>query len=65
MATQPTSARSPPRSASLARISAVQQITGAPELIATSPVIMPTLSRPSTLTSSKIFSLTTALFGAV
>ncbi|VWM02695.1 Uncharacterised protein [Collinsella intestinalis] len=46
MATQPTSVSSPSRSAWLARISAVQQMTGAPVLMCESPVIMPTLSRP-------------------
>ena len=65
MATQPTSARSPSRSAWFARISAVQQTTGASALICASPVIMPTFSRPRTSTRSKNFSLTSALMGAV
>ena len=65
MATQPTSASAPKRRASLARISAVQQMMGAPALMVTSPVIMPTLSRPNRSTRSKNFSLTSALMGAV
>lgn len=65
MATQPTSAASPSRSAWLARISAVQQMTGASALMCASPVIMPTFSRPSTSTRLKNFSLTSALMGAV
>ena len=65
MATQPTSESSPSRRAWLARISAVQQITGADVLMCVSPVIMPTLSRPSTSTRSKNFSETSALMGAV
>ena len=65
MATQPTSASGPKRRASLARISAVQQITGAPALITVSPVIMPTSSLPKSSTSSKNFSETSALMGAV
>ncbi len=47
------------------KISAVQQMTGASVLICVSPVIMPTLSRPSTSTRSKNFSETSALIGAV
>ena len=65
MATQPTSARRPSRSAWLARISAVQQMIGASALICVSPVIMPTLSRPNTSTRPKNFSETSALIGAV
>ena len=65
MATQPTSQASPSRSAWLARISAVQQMMGASALMAASPVIMPTFSRPKRSTRSKNFSLTRALMGAV
>ena len=65
MATQATSQPSPSRSAWLARISAVQQMTGAWLLMWVSPVIMPTFSRPSTSTRLKNFSLTRALMGAV
>ena len=65
MATQPTSAPSPSRRAWLARISAVQQITGASALMCASPVIIPTFSRPRMSTRSKNFSLTSALMGAV
>ena len=65
MTTQPMSASAPRRSASFASISAVQQMTGASVFTATSPVIMPTLSRPSTRTMSKNFSETSALMGAV
>ena len=65
MATHPTSAASPSRRAWFARISAVQQMTGAPALMCASPVTMPTFSRPSTSTKSKNFSLTSALMGAV
>ena len=43
----------------------MQQMTGAAVLMCVSPVIMPTLSRPSTSTRSKNFSLTSALMGAV
>ena len=65
MTTWPTSASSPSRSATLARISAVQQMIGAPGLTAESPVIMPTLADPNASTSAKNFSLTSALSGAV
>ena len=65
MATQPTSAPSPSRSAWFARISAVQHTTGAPALMCASPVTMPTFSRPRMSTRSKNFSLTSALMGAV
>ena len=65
MATQPTSHFSPSRRAWFARISAVQQMMGASALMAASPVIMPTFSRPKRLTRSKNFSLTRALMGAV
>ena len=65
MATQPTSAASPSRSAWFARISAVQQMMGASGLSVTSPVIIPTFSRPKSSTRSKNFSLTSALMGAV
>ena len=46
-------------------ISAVQQTTGAEALMEVSPVTMPTLSAPNRRTSSKNFSLTRALSGAV
>jgi hypothetical protein len=49
----------------LASTSAVQQITGASALTATSPVSIPTLSAPSASQRSKNFSLTSALIGAV
>ncbi len=65
MTTWPTSARSPSRSAWLARTSAVQQMIGACALTAASPVIIPTLSAPNTSHSAKNFSLTSALIGAV
>jgi hypothetical protein len=65
MTTWPTSAPSPSRSARLARISAVQQITGAVGLTAASPVSMPTRSEPSSWHRSKNFSDTSALIGAV
>ena len=65
MATQPTSVFSPSRNAWLARISAVQQMTGALALMEASPVIMPTLSLPRRSTRLKNFSLTSALMGAV
>ena len=65
MATQPMSVPSPLRSASWARISAVQHTMGASPLMTTSPVIIPTFSRPSSPTRSKNFSLTSALMGAV
>ena len=61
-----SASRSPPsRRAWLARISAVQQMMGAAALMEVSPVIMPTLSAPNRRTSSKNFSLTRALSGAV
>ena len=65
MATLWTRASGPSRSAWFAKISSVQQMTGASVLIWTSPVIMPTLSRPSSSTRLKNFSLTSALIGAV
>jgi hypothetical protein len=65
IAMQPMSASSPRRRASLARISAVQQMIGASVLIVLSPVIMPTFSRPKMRTNWKNFSLTSALIGAV
>ena len=43
----------------------VQQTTGAPGFMATSPVIMPTFSLPNTSARSKNFSLTSAFMGAV
>jgi hypothetical protein len=49
----------------LARISAVQQMTGAPAFTLASPVIIPTWSEPSWRHSAKNFSLTSALIGAV
>ena len=65
MTTWPTSASSPRRSVMFARISAVQQMIGAPGLTAESPVIMPTFCEPKAATSEKNFSLTRALSGAV
>ena len=65
MTTLSTSIASPSRSDWLARISAVQQTTGAEALMEVSPVTMPTLSAPNRRTSSKNFSLTRALSGAV
>ena len=65
MATQPTLDAAPSRRAWLARISAVQQMTGASVLMVVSPVIMPTFSRPRMSTMAKNFSLTSALMGAV
>ena len=65
MATAATSLPAPSRSAWLARISSVQQMTGASVLIWVSPVIMPTLSLPNASTRSKNFSETSALMGAV
>ncbi len=59
------SASAPSRRAMLARISAVQQMIGAEELTAASPVIMPTFSVPKTAHRSKNFSDTRALIGAV
>ena len=53
------------RSARLARISAVQQMMGASRLMLASPVIIPTRSGPNSSQSSKNFSLTSALIGAV
>ena len=50
MATQPMSASSLRRSASFAKISAVQQMMGAEVLMVESPVIMPTFSRPNSST---------------
>jgi hypothetical protein len=55
----------PSRSAIDASTSAVQQITGASELTDASPVSMPTFSVPKILHSSKNFSDTSALIGAV
>ena len=49
----------------LARISAVQQMIGAPAFTDASPVIIPTRSRPKVWHRSKNFSLTSALMGAV
>ena len=49
----------------LTLLTPVQQMIGASALMWLSPVIMPTLSRPSTCTRSKNFSLTKALMGAV
>ena len=56
---------SPGRSATFARISAVQQMIGASGLTAESPVIMPTFFEPNAATRAKNFSLTSALSGAV
>ncbi len=64
-ATLEMSAPSPSARARLARISAVQQTMGASGLICTSPVSMPTRSRPKRSTRSKNFSDTRALMGAV
>ena len=65
MTTVSTSSPSPSRRDWLARISAVQQIMGARALMEVSPVTMPTLLAPNRRTSSKNFSLTRALRGAV
>ena len=65
MTTWSTGAAAPSRRAMLARISAVQQITGALGLTEASPVSMPTLSAPSWRHRSKNFSDTSALIGAV
>ncbi len=65
MATLWIRASGPSRNAWFARISCVQQMTGAVVLICTSPVIMPTFSLPRSLTRLKNFSLTSALMGAV
>ena len=65
MMTQSTSMSAPSRRDWLARISAVQQMIGAVALMEVSPVTMPTLSAPNRRTSSKNFSLTRALSGAV
>ena len=43
----------------------MQAITGAPPLTVASPVTMPTWSAPKAAVSSKNFSLTSALTGAV
>jgi hypothetical protein len=61
----PLGPSAPSRRARFARISAVQQMIGASGLIALSPVTMPTLSAPNSATSSKNFSDTSALIGAV
>ncbi len=65
MTTWPMSAAAPSRSATLARISAVQQMMGAPGLTLASPVIIPTFSVPKMAHRSKNFSDTSALIGAV
>jgi len=65
MHTDATSSDAPLRSAMLARISAVQQMTGALGLTDASPVSMPTLSVPRSRHSEKNFSDTSALIGAV
>ena len=65
MTTLSTSASAPLRSARLARISCVQQITGASGFTAPSPVTMPTFAAPSSSQSAKNFSDTKALTGAV
>ena len=49
----------------LASTSAVQQISGAWEFTAASPVSMPTFSAPKIEISAKNFSETSALIGAV
>ena len=56
MQTSPTSTAEPSRSARLARISAVAQMTGASGLTAASPVIIPTRSGPRRSHRSKNFS---------
>jgi hypothetical protein len=62
----PTPSGPPPsRSATLARISAVQAMIGAPAFTDASPVSMPTLAAPKTPHRAKNFSLTSALMGAV
>ena len=65
IATLSMGASFPSASAWFARISSVQQMTGADVLMCTSPVIMPTFSRPKMSTRLKNFSLTSALMGAV
>ena len=60
-----TFASDPSRSARFARISAVQHTIGASRFTAPSPVIIPTFSAPNTPHSSKNFSETSALIGAV
>ncbi len=60
-----TGAARPWRSARLARISAVQQMMGAEAFTEASPVSMPTRSGPNVADSSKNFSDTSALMGAV
>jgi len=65
MITSSTRALVPSRSAMFARISAVQQITGAPGFTVASPVIMPTFSGPKIPHSERNFSLARALIGTV
>ena len=65
MTTLSTGASAPLRSARFARISCVQQITGALGLTAPSPVTIPTFAAPSSAHSAKNFSDTSALTGAV
>jgi hypothetical protein len=61
----PAGPSAPSRSAWLARISAVQQMMGAPGLMTVSPVTIPTSAEPKISTRAKNFSLTSALMGAV
>ena len=65
MTTSSGAPASPQRKTWLARISAVQQISGASGLIEASPVSMPTCSAPKSSHRAKNFSLTKALIGAV
>ena len=65
MMTGPTSASAPSRSASLARISAVQQMMGASALTEESPVFITDTAAPEIYTREKNFSETRALIGAV
>jgi hypothetical protein len=65
MTTPAKGVSTPWRSASLAKTSAVQQTMGASRFTLPSPVISPTCSAPKTRHSSKNFSDTNALIGAV
>jgi hypothetical protein len=63
--TSSTFASLPSRSAMFARISAMQQSTGASRLTVASPVAKPTFSGPRSRQSAIHFSLTRALIGQV
>ena len=63
--TSSTHASAPSRKAMFARISAVQQSTGASRLTVASPVERPTFSGPNSRHSAIHFSLTSALIGHV